>query len=127
MERFRRQSIDPASLPQHVVEKWSYSVLNEGFVPFPKKLVRCLCRLFSDTDSLKELAVLLAIVDFKRPNLTRLPSQAYLSFLAGLTEDEFTETLGHLQRKGYVHIEGDPDNLNISLNGLLQAIDREAK
>ena len=125
MEEFQRQRIDTARLPQQVVEKWSLGVLSEGFVPFPKKLVRSLHRIFPGVDSMKELSVLLAVVDYKRPNLSRPPSLAYLAFLAGLTEDEFTVALDRLVSKGHVQLAGDDNAMEITLNGILTAIERE--
>lgn len=65
-------------------------------MPFPKKLVRTLSRIFPDTQAMKDLSVLLAVVDFKRPNLTRDPSVAFLAFLAGLSEEEFRAALASL-------------------------------
>ena len=75
---------------------------------------------------MKELAVLLAVVDFKRPNLTRPPSLAFLAFLAGLTETEFQDALDRLQQKGLVSVWGDRDGLDVSLSGLLAYIESQA-
>lgn len=123
MDRFRRQLIDVSRLPDAVVAKWSSDALKEGFVPFPKRLVRCLSRLYPDDDDMKELAALLAIVDFKRPNASRLPSKEYLSYLAGLSNEEFDAALARLESKGHVSIEGDPDGLQVSHEGFLKAIE----
>ena len=71
---------------------------------------------------MKQLQVLLAVVDFKRPNLSRYPSAAYLAFVAGLSVDEFDETLKRLEEKGYVRVSGDNNGLDISIAGLLSAI-----
>jgi len=125
MEAFQRQRIDTERLPHQVVEKWSAAVLSEGFVPFPKRLVRSLHRIFPGVDSMKELSVLLAVVDYKRPNLTRPPSRAYLAFLAGLDEEEFTAALDRLVSKGHVRVAGDSDGMEITVNGVLAAIERE--
>jgi len=114
-------------MPPRISEKWSPTVLEEGFVPFPKKLVRCIPRLFGYPEGAKDLAAVLAIVDFKRPNLTRLPSKAFLAFLAGLEEAEFSAALDRLQKKGYARVSGDTDGLNVALDGLLNAIELEAK
>jgi hypothetical protein len=127
MEEFHRQQIDTARLPQQVVEKWSANVLSEGFVPFPKRLVRSLHRIFPDVESMKELSALLSVVDYKRPNLTRPPSLAYLAFLAGLDEEEFTTALDRLVRKGHVQVAGDSDGMEITLNGFLVAIEKETQ
>ena len=126
MANFIRQRVDSARLPQQVVNKWSESNLAEGFVPFPKKLARTLSRIFPDTDAMKELSALLAVADFKRPNLTRDPSVAFLAFLAGLSEEEFRAALGRLENKGLVRTEGDSESLRVSLQGLLDAVDKQS-
>ena len=119
--------MDVSRLPVTVVEKWSAESLSEGFVPFPKKLIRCLHRLFPGEDAMSQLQALLAIVDFKRPNLTRAPSLSYLAFLAGLTESDFEDALRALEARNYVRTSGDNNGLTISLEGLLSAINKEAQ
>lgn len=127
MEGFQRQRMDVSRLPVTVVEKWSAESLAEGFVPFPKKLIRCLHRLFPGEDAMPQLQALLAIVDFKRPNLTRAPSLSYLAFLAGLSERAFENALRELEAKEYVRASGDNNGLSISLEGLLSAINKETQ
>jgi len=127
METFQRQRVDVSRLPAAVVEKWSAESLTEGFVPFPKKLVRCLHRLFPEGDAMKQVQALLAIVDFKRPNLSRPPSLSYLAFLAGLSEPEFQTALRALEEKRYARVSGDNAALTISLDGLLFAINEGAQ
>ena len=124
---FTRQTVDSRKLPKAVLEKWSPDVLSEGFVPFPKKLVRCLQQVFDSSDSVKEIAALLAVIDFKRPNLTRNPSLHYLAFLAGLAESDFDAALQRLRTKRYVEIQGGPEELHVSVTGLLAAIEANAK
>jgi hypothetical protein len=125
--KFTRQLIDQAKLPQQVVEKWSSSVLSEGFVPFPKKLLRSMHRIFTGSDSMLELSVVLAIVDFRRPNVTRPPSLDYLAFLAGLDPVEFQKVLVQLESKGYIQVAGGPAGLEITLEGLLQKVEGETR
>lgn len=117
--------MDVKRIPSQVVEKWSLTTLNEGFVPFPKKLVRCLHRLFTTPEAVKELAVVLAIVDFKRPNLSRMPSIEYLSFLAGLEVEEFKVALTGLEQKGYAHVTPVGEGVDVSLEGLLKEIENQ--
>ena len=127
MENFSRQRVDLTKIPSQVVEKWSPSVLNEGFVPFPKKLLRAIHRIFPDDDSMKELAVILAVVDFKRPKVSRSPSLEYLAFLAGLEENEFKAALSRLEQKKYARVSDDSKGLEISLADLLKKIELETK
>jgi len=84
-------------------------------------------RIFDGSEAVKELAAVLAVVDFKRPNLTRKPSLAYLAFLAGLEETEFDAALRRLESKGFLQISGTQDRMDISLTGLLETIERETK
>lgn len=127
MIEFKRQNVDPARMPQSLVEKWSPATLDEGFVPFPKKLLRAMHRLFIGVDSTKDIAALLAIVDFRRPNVTRRPSLAYLAFVSGLDEEQFRAALNRLEALGYIRVGGDFEGLDISLSGLLDAVERESK
>jgi len=76
---------------------------------------------------MKDLSALLAIVDFKRPNLTRTPSLDYLAFLAGLDEDEFKASLRRLQARGYVQVFYGAEGIDANLDGLLQAIEKETQ
>ncbi len=121
---FVRQKIDVGALPHQVVFKWSESTLEEGFVPVSKKFLRCLHLLF-DGEGAKDIAALLAIIDYKRPHLLRPPSSANLAFLAGLSEPEFRSALGRLVAKNLVQILHDnEDKLSINTRPLLQAIER---
>jgi hypothetical protein len=124
---FERMKMDVSRLQFMVINKWSPGVLDEGYVPFPKKLLRCLPRLFSGPDCAEELAVILAVVDFKRPNQARLPSLAFLAFLAGLDEKRFEAALNRLQEKSYLQISGDADGLDINLGNLFKRIEDETK
>ncbi len=100
-------------------------MLDEGFVPFPKRLLRCMHRLFTDGNAAKDLAVVLAIVDYARPNLTRKPSIEYLSFLAGLTIEEFEAGLVRLEQRGLIRVAREMDGgVDVSYAGLLVQIDQ---
>ena len=79
-----RRKIDRTRIPDTAAHKWSLEVLEEGFVPFPKKLIRCLAEMFGGPDGIDQLRVLLAVIDYRRPDLVRPPSLEYLSFNAGM-------------------------------------------
>jgi len=74
---------------------------------------------------MKDLAAILAIVDYKRPRLTRLPSLSFLAFLAGLSEEDLFAAFGRLKELNYIRISGTTDEMEISIDGLLAAIERE--
>lgn len=124
---FLRQSIDTARLPPTVVTKWSHAVLKEGFVPFPKRLLRCLADVFAGQTVAEDLAVVLSVVDFKRPNLSRLPSLDYLAFVAGLSPENFQSRLDDLEKRGLVSVNGNEEEMDIQLTGLLELVEQHAK
>jgi hypothetical protein len=112
------------NLPPVVVFKWSEEVLNEGFIPFPKRLLRCLPRLFAQQGSVGDLQVILAIVDYARPNLSRPPSYDYLAFNAGMTVPIFKDHVREMERRGWLETSGPDDAVTITIDGLLDTIVR---
>jgi hypothetical protein len=124
---FERPRVPTNTMKFVVIQKWSPGVLSEGYVPFPKKLLRCLHRLFPGPDCAEDLAVVLAVVDFKRPDQSRLPSLAFLSFLAGLEEQKFIASLERLEKKSYVQVSGDAEGLDVNLGNLFKRIEEETK
>lgn len=125
-QSFVRQQIDTGRLPGALVEKWGRSTLEEGFVPFPKKLLRCLPMLFRGQHGVDNLAAVLAIVDFRRPNLTRHPSAEFLAFIAGMKESDFMARLADLKSQALIVVGGDEDALEIDLGPLIKRINELA-
>jgi hypothetical protein len=119
---FERRRVQ--NLPTVVVFKWSEPVLDEGYIPFPKRLLRCLPRLFSQQGSVGDLQVVLAIVDYARPNLTRPPSYDYLAFNAGMTVPVFKDHVEEMEKRGWLTASGPDDAVVIRIDGLLRAIVR---
>ena len=119
---FDARKINPTRLPETVLAKWSAEILDEGFVPFPKRLLRCLVRLFGQAGSLAHLALILAVVDYKRPQLSRLPSADYLAFICGLSPKQFKENLTALKKKGWVSVHGDDSALDVNIDGAMEQI-----
>ena len=109
-----------------VAAKWSPDVLDDGFVPFPKRLLRSLTRLFTGDTGVANLAVVLAIADYKRDVPVPHPSVGVLAFAAGLTPEQFRERLTDLQERGLVEVWGTDEALRIDMKGLLKAIVRES-
>ena len=73
---------------------------------------------------MKDLAVVLAIVDFSREKLVRQPSLAFLSFIAGLSEEDVKASLERLKAKSYIQVSGDSiTGLDIKIGGLLAMIE----
>jgi hypothetical protein len=63
--------------------------------------------------------VVMAVVDYLRPNLTRGPSQEYLGFLAGLTPERVATILSELKAEGLVTVERKEEGeLDIGISGL---------
>jgi hypothetical protein len=51
---------------------------------------------------MERLALVLAIADYRRPNLSRGPSRDFLAFLSGLSVDRVTELLEELSGDGLI-------------------------
>ena len=116
---FERRRLD--NVPSIIAYKWSPAVVNEGYIPFPKRLLRCLSELIRDT---KDLQVILAIVDYARPNLSRPPSYDYLAFNAGMTVSDFKDRVDQMERRGWLKVSGPDEAVNISISGLVHEIER---
>ena len=124
MSEFERKTIDVSHERLRVaVHKWSSEVLNEGYVPFPKRLVRCLTKIFTGGEPLIELAVILAIVDYRRPNLQKHPSFKFLAFSAGIDTDRFKQCVTDLKERGLVSWEETEDRVKFKIDGLLKQIE----
>jgi len=102
--------------------KWSEPVLDEGYVAFPKRLMRAAPKLFRGENAMEQLAVALALVDYIRADNSRPPSVGFLAFTAGLSTDRFLERLRELADAGLVNWMGNRDSLKYSLEGLQKAI-----
>ena len=115
-------------LSDHVKAKWPVGTLSEGFVPLPKKLLRCTHQLFAGHGAIEDLAVVLALVDYERPAISRPPSREYVAFVAGLTVARLNAALKRLQLAGYVEVEvDDQGRLATDLAGLNDAIEQAAQ
>ncbi len=125
-DEFERQRVAASSLTPVLLEKWPGKVLVEGFVPFPKRLLRGLSGLFGGRPEAEQLAVLLAIVDYRRPRVSRPPSTEYLAFLAGLSVERFEKRLRELDRKGWVSVRRTKAGLSVDLAGFLEALKEAA-
>lgn len=118
MTKFQRRKID--NVPPLVQYKWSSKVTEEGFVPFPKRLLRCLSQIFGAGATIEHLQVVLAVVDYNRPNLLHPPSLGYLAFTAGLEEGVFRQRLKELESAGLVEVQDyGGDVLMVTIKGLL--------
>ena len=91
---------------------------------FPKRLLRCLPRLFEQQGSVGDLQVILAIVDYMRPNLTRAPSYDFLAFTAGMTVPVFKDHVREMEKKEWVTATGPDEAVTIDISGLLSQIER---
>jgi hypothetical protein len=103
--------------------KWGGpELLEEGFVPFPKRLLRCMSTLWGGDTTLQQLAVILAIADYRRPKMTRLPSVGVLAHEAGLATDVFDKRMKELVEMGYLQVSGSSEELKVSLTPLVEAV-----
>jgi len=125
---FFRQHVPAKSLPAVVAFKWGLPALEEGFVPLPKKLLRCVGNIFQGPEAMERFAVTMAIADYLRPNLTRGPSREFLGFLCDLPVARINMVLADLTAAGLV-IASDTaaGELEVSLDGLLKRIEELTK
>lgn len=94
---FLRPVVNLDKVPDSIKAKWpDREVLQEGFMPIPKRLVRCLHQLFANEEQVDELRALLVYVDFLRERMPRLPSIAHLAFTAGMSEADYTAAANRL-------------------------------
>ena len=120
--QFERRKIAGAT-SETVNFKWGGpALLDEGFVPFPKRLLRCMSALWTGDATLQQLAVVLAIADYRRPKVTRLPSVGVLAHEAGLPTDVFEKRMTELVEMGYLEVSGSSEELKVSLAPLVEAV-----
>jgi hypothetical protein len=127
---FERRKIDPARIPPVIAAKWSETVVDEGYTPFPKRLLRTLSKVFPPGAKWEELQVILALVDYLRPGLTRGPSLDFLAFTAGLEREKFRLVLKTLVKRGWIKLEGPEEALHLdleSIKGFLVRIEEESQ
>jgi predicted transcriptional regulator len=126
MDSFSRPQVPREKIPQAIIAKWGYEVLSEGFIPFPKKLLRCLPELLGD-DGIRRLQAILAIIDYRRSEPIGLPSKDFLAYNAGLTLEEFKSIVADLTARGLIDGKGTDQNFAVSTKGLTEAILKEAE
>lgn len=81
----------------------------------PKRLLRCMADLLPSKNGLELLTVILAVVDYKRPNLSRLPSLEYLAYIAGMSVERFDRVLDELAKKRWITKKGSEDAIEIDI------------
>ena len=79
-----------------VRRKWSDSLLTEGFVPFPKTLLRTLLSVFTEEHALEDLVTVLAIVDCLGVN--EKDNSVSLDYIAFIADEEPTVMERRLRR-----------------------------
>jgi hypothetical protein len=117
---FDRQQVH--GLPATTEAKWNADVLDEGFVPLPKRLLRSLGTIFVGSTAIDDLRAVLAVVDYRRPKLQHPPSLDYLAFIAGLSNEDMTAALDRLRDRGLITIEGTQSHLDVGIEPVLGAI-----
>ena len=110
------------NLPPAVLAKWPEDLLEEGFVPFPKKLLRGMPEIWGNSAAVSELAIILATIDFKRADHWELPSREYLAFLSGLKRPRFDSAYRRLKEKKFIKTKIKNERLDINLEGFFDAV-----
>lgn len=127
MTDLKRQKLPTNSIPSSLTVKWPIQLLEEGYVPFPKTLVRCLHLLFMGPTAATDIAVVLVITDTFYLKRTRLPTPIFLSFLAGLSVEATMASLERLKALGYARVKASEEGLDIDLRGLWTRIEEATK
>ena len=119
----KRTTAEP---PAVLAAKWSGRTLDEGFTPLPKRLLRCMGKLFGGTNGIDDFRVVMAIVDFIRPGLYRWPSYEFLAYVAGMSEQKLKSRVADMQARGLLEAKeiGNGDQVVININGLIKEIER---
>lgn len=74
--------------------KLSVSVLDEVFTPLPKRVLRAMHQVFGGrVEGIDELAVILAVAEYKRLNLQRQPSIRFLAWTSGRSVETYRARL----------------------------------
>ena len=119
---FERSKIDTSFLPDVVKWKWDRTVLDEGFVPLPKRLLRSARKIFKGPSRMGQMVTMLTIVDYERPGKTKLPSLDFLAFIAGMKKTSFKKYLDELEELELIKVVEQGDRLKITYEGLLKEI-----
>src|SRR4051812_15353427 len=93
---FYRSKVPVASIPETLRSKLPLDLLEEGDTPISKRLIRSFPHVFVGKNCLAKLAVVLALVDYKRPEMPRWPTLEFLAFVAGMPREEFKSRLDEL-------------------------------
>ncbi len=125
MATFKRPVVPRERIPDAAIAKWGLAVLSEGFVPFPKKLLRCLPSILGE-NGIEKLQVIMSIVDYLRDDLKNPPSKDYLAFIAGLPKERFKAVLTELHANDLVDVSGTDEFFMANLKGLKDAILNES-
>ena len=115
----------PAPQPPVLAAKWPGRMLDEGFAPLPKRLLRCMGKVFGGPHAIDEFRVIMAIVDYIRPDLYRWPSYEYLAFVAGMSKHKFTERLKAMQERQWLEVDdSDVRQVRISIAPFVRVVEQ---
>jgi len=71
---------------------------------------------------MSELCAMLAIVDYARPQVSRLPSLTHLARIAGLSENKFRSCIQSLGKKNLLKWKGSENAMDFDYTGLKRCI-----
>lgn len=122
------RKINFEKVPAVTVFKWhGKEVLDEGYVALPKRLLRTMRETLTGKKPLSDLRVLLALVDYNRPDLERPPSLRYLASIAGMEESVVEERLEDLEKRKLVRvIDWNKNAICVDYGGFVRRILRES-
>ena len=114
---------DDSKIPTVLTFKWGGKrILDEGFVAVPKRFLRCMRTALGGKKPLTDLRLILAIVDFARPDSDALPTIGILSSISGLDQEVVGERLKDLKTRGLINYFHKDGGLRIEIGGLTSEV-----
>ena len=127
MGKLKPQKVDIRKMPHVVIAKWSRALLDEGFVPLPKRVLRCLGEVFSGPTGIERFQALMAVVDYRRPVLDHQPSIEFLACTAGLPVEKFRSAMNEMEQLRFVKIKGTDAAYEVTIDGILKALENKTE
>ena len=81
--------------------------------------------VFTGPHAIDDLAVVLSVADYKRPDLQRPPSMKYLAFNAGMSLERFGARLRDLENRHLLSRVGPDEELSVDLGPLERSIESQ--
>ena len=120
-------NVDPEKMKVMIYKWGKKEVLDEGFVPIPKRFLRVMRAVLDSEKSLSDLRVILAIVDLRRPGDNSEFYISQLASIAGIKVELFIDRLKSLHAQRLLRVEfKDKTRVSIDIASLAKRIMMES-